>query len=204
MGLNEAASAPSKENLIWRPYLCPKTNFQASIRESWMIEPTSATVSDRADLGDRLWRKYSPAVDGFVLTQGSLSGVALRDVPYAHLMAPRRACEAKAAEFPGGICAATGPETRQGTSRGTRHGTRHGTCQGTRQGVLGKHNKSSLSTVAASHHSPLSLRHHSSLDRRVQEILKEWDCAEREREFARKGASTVPWYQLAQAISHWG
>jgi hypothetical protein len=160
----------------------------------------SKHTSELDDSGHHhLWRKFSPAAGGFVLTQGCFRGVALRDVPYAHLLALRRACEARAAaDIPGvegGICAATGQGTRQGTRQGTPQDTRRGTRQGTRKGVLAKRNRPSPSTVA-------DLRH-SSLHRLVQEILKEWDGAEKERGFTRNGASTVPWRRLAQAISHW-
>ena len=171
-----------------------------SVPKDQLPSKYASSLDDSGDLGDRLWRQFSPAAGGFVLTQGSFRGVALRDVPYADLLALRRACEAKAAEIPGGICAAIGQGTRQGTLQGTlqdtRRGTRQGTRQGTHSGVLGKRNRPSPSTAACSRH--------FSLDRRVQEILKEWDVSEKEREFTRNGASTVPWRRLAQAISHWG
>ena len=188
-----------------------------------------------------------------MLTQGSFRGMALRDVPYAHLLALRRACEAKAAETPGGIFAATGQRGRQGTRQGTPQDTRRATRQGTCQGVLGKRqrpvqtdgqrsathdsstsceclpcscsrirfsprpsvrmvdffrhgNETVLKAAAPNRPSPLTSAdsRHSSLDRRIQEIQKEWDAAEKERDFTRNGASTVPWRRLAQAISHWG
>jgi hypothetical protein len=151
---------------------------QRSVPKDQLPSKYSSELDDRDNIGDRLGRKYSPAAVGFVCR--AAFGAWLSGMFRTRISWP---CDARVK--PRQLKYQENFVLQQAQEHAKEQAEEHVTAHVTEH--VKEHTKAYLTSTTSPVcrqwpccTTPQSVRHHSSLDRRVQEILEEWDCAERE------------------------